>query len=45
MLDTPDVYIDSASTKDIKRQNKHTHVSVQTVEYSEIDETTHIKYQ
>ena len=40
MLDTPDVYINGASTEGTKPQNKHTRDFVQTVEYTEIDETT-----
>jgi len=39
ILDTPIVYIDGTSTKDIKHKI-NAHAFVQTVEYTEIDEIT-----
>jgi len=44
MLDTSDVYRDCASIEDTKHRI-NTHGFVQIVEYTEIDETTHIQYQ
>ena len=39
------VYTNDTSIEGIKTQNKHTLGFVQTVKYTEVDETTHIQYQ